>query len=148
MNGGSRRSAKVKHFTDLEVWRRSHRLFLDALVNLDRLPHTRAAAAVADQTIRSLGSIGANIAEGFNRSQRKYLSSLDIASGEAAEAENWLYKLRDAGFIKPVTAAARVRESIEIQKMLGGLVRSISKHPDTKRLRRKLPDTSHLTPST
>jgi four helix bundle protein len=100
------------------------------LVDLEHLPHTRAAAVLADQTVRSLGSIGANIAEGFNRSQRKYLSSLDIASGEAAEAENWLYKVRDAGFMDSDTAAARVRESIEIQKMLSGLMRSISKHPD------------------
>jgi len=129
MEGGSKK-AKVRHFTDLEVWRRSHRLFLDLLVDLEHLPHTRAAAVLADQTVRSLGSIGANIAEGFNRSQRKYLSSLDIASGEAAEAENWLYKVRDAGFMDSDTAVARVRGSIEIQEMLSGLMRSISKHPD------------------
>jgi len=133
VEGETRKSAKVRHFTDLEVWRRSHRLFLDVLADLEHLPHTRAAAALADQIVRSLGSIGANIAEGFNRSQRKYLSGLDIASGEAAEAENWLYKVRDAGFIDPDTAASRIRESIEVQKMLNGLARSISKHPDPRR---------------
>ncbi|MGO8747649.1 MAG: four helix bundle protein [Thermoguttaceae bacterium] len=124
-------SPKVRHFTDLEVWRRSHRLFLDVLADLENLPRTRAASALTDQVVRSLGSIGANIAEGFNRSQRKYLSSLDIALGEAAEAENWLYKVRDANFLDPHTAATRIRESIEIQKMLNGLSRAISKHTDT-----------------
>ena len=118
---------KVMHFTDLEVWRRSHRLFLDVLADVEHLPRTRAAAVVSDQVIRSIGSIGANIAEGFNRSQRKYLSSLDIALGEASEAENWLYKARDAHFIDCDTAATRIRESIEIQKMINGLVRSIEK---------------------
>ncbi|MGO8747270.1 MAG: four helix bundle protein [Thermoguttaceae bacterium] len=78
-----------------------------------------------------LAVFAANVAEGFNRSQRKYLSSLDIALGEAAEAENWLYKVRNANFLDPDTAAARIRESIEIQKMLHGLVRSISKHSNT-----------------
>ena len=121
---------KVSHFTDLEVWRRSHQLFLDLLVDLENLPNTRPAAVVTDQVIRSIGSIGANIAEGFNRSQKKYLSSLDIAVGEASEAENWLYKARDAHFIDRDTAAVRIRESIEIQKMLHGLMASISKHPD------------------
>ena len=78
-----------------------------------------------DQILRSVGSVGANIAEGFNRSTKKYLNSLDIALGEAAETENWLYKLRDAGFLEKELANARVGESIEIQKMLNGLIRSI-----------------------
>ena len=50
---------------------------------LENLPNTRPAAVVTDRVIRSIGSIGANIAEGFNRSQKKYLSSLDIAVGKA-----------------------------------------------------------------
>ena len=122
----NRKQAKVTRFTDLEVWRRSHQLFLDLLADLEHLPNTRPAAALTDQIIRSIGSIGANIAEGFNRSQKKYLSSLDIAVGEAAEAENWLYKARDAHFIDRDTAAARIRETIEVQKMINGLIRSIS----------------------
>jgi len=48
-----------------------------------------------------------------------------VGLGEAAETENWLYKLRDASFLKKELANARVRESIEIQKMLNGLIRSI-----------------------
>jgi four helix bundle protein len=86
----------VHRFTDLEVWRKSHELFLNLLFDLDALPNTRPAAVIADQRIRSLGSIGANIAEGFNRSKAKYLNCLDIALGEANETENWLYKLRDS----------------------------------------------------
>ena len=57
-----------------------------------------------DQIVRSCGSVGANIAEGFNRSKKKYLNSLDIALGEADETENWLYKIRDAGFVDRNTA--------------------------------------------
>lgn len=45
----------VKHFTDLEVWWRSHSLFLDVLKDLDKLPRTRAAAALTDQVVRSIG---------------------------------------------------------------------------------------------
>ena len=55
-------------------------------------------------THRRIGSSGANIAEGFSRSRKKYLSSRDTALGEANEAENWLYKLRDTGFINKEAA--------------------------------------------
>ncbi|MFW5692689.1 MAG: four helix bundle protein [Thermoguttaceae bacterium] len=117
--------SQVNRFTDLQVWRRSHALFLDVLKELDQLPRTRAAAALTDQVIRSIGSIGANIAEGFNRSKSRYLNALDIALGEANESENWLYKLRDAGYLNPETAKPHIAECIEIEKMLSGLVRSI-----------------------
>jgi four helix bundle protein len=93
--------------------------------DLDPLPQKRSVIILTDQILRSIGSVGANIAEGFDRSKKKYLSSLDIALGEADEAENWLYKLRDRGFLNRETANHRVRECIEVQKMLNGLIRSI-----------------------
>lgn len=120
----------VRHFTDLEVWRRSHQLFLDLLDDLDPLPQKRSVAILTDQILRSVGSVSANIAEGFNRSKKKYLNSLDIALGEMHEAENWLYKLRDARFVDRALGDSRIRESIEIAKMLNGLMRSI-RDPDT-----------------
>ena len=116
---------KVNHFTDLEVWRKSHQLFLDLLGDLDKLPRRRVVDSLVDQIIRSLGSVGANISEGFNRSKAKFLNCLDIALGEANETENWLYKLRDAGFLAKDKANTYVRECVEIEKMLGALMRSI-----------------------
>ena len=107
---------KVRHFTDLEVWRRSHALFLEVFRDLDKLPRSRATAALTDQIVRSLGSVGANLAEGFNRSKAKYLASLDVALGEANEAENWLHKLRDTGHLAPERAKNHVRDCLEIQK--------------------------------
>ncbi len=121
------RREKVQRFTDLEVWRKSHSLFLRLLLDLEPLPHTRVAAVLSDQSIRALGSVGANIAEGFNRSRAKYLNCLDISLGEANETENWLYKLRDAKLLARETANAHVAETIEIEKMLSALYRSISR---------------------
>ncbi len=121
------RRIKVQRFTDLEVWRKAHDLFLHLLADLEHLPNTRVAIVLTDQSIRSLGSVGANIAEGFNRSRAKYLNCLDIALGEANEAENWLYKLRDSKLLAREKANSRVAETIEIQKMLSALHRSISR---------------------
>jgi four helix bundle protein len=118
---------RVQRFRDLEVWRKSHALFLRLLTDLEPLPHTRVAAVLSDQTIRALGSVGANIAEGFNRSKAKYLNCLDISLGEANETENWLYKLRDANLLAREKANAHVLDTIEIAKMLTSLHRSISR---------------------
>ena len=119
---------KVRRFTDLEVWRKSHDLFLRLLFDLESLPGTRVAQILADQSVRSLGSVGANIAEGFNRSKAKYLNCLDIGLGEANETENWLYKLRNTKLLARDQANSHVVEIIQIQKMLSALHRSISKH--------------------
>jgi len=67
-----KRQAKVEHFTDLEVWRVSHELFLELVKDLEQLPRSRPAVLVGDQVIRSIGSIGGNISEGFNRSKAKF----------------------------------------------------------------------------
>jgi four helix bundle protein len=118
---------KVMRFTDLDVWRKSHELFLRLLFDLGTLPNTRAASILTDQAVRSLGSVGANIAEGFNRSKAKYLNCLDIALGEANETENWLYKLRDSKLLARESANSHVAETIQIEKMLAALRRSISR---------------------
>lgn len=114
-------SDKVEGFTDLVVWRRSHELFLEILGDVEGHPRTWGAEIVAKQLLRSSSSIGANIAEGFNRSKRRFLSSLDIARGSCYETENWLYKARDAGFLDRQKAAQRIHKTIEISKMLRSL---------------------------
>lgn len=117
----------IKHFTDLEIWKRSHRLFVDLVKDVDEFPNKRAAYILADQILRSCGSIGANIAEGFNRSKARFLNSLDIALGESNETENWLYKIRDVGFIKEEVAEERLEEVRIISRMTASLIKKIKK---------------------
>jgi four helix bundle protein len=121
------RPKKVQRFTDPDVWRKSHDLFLHLLIDLEPLPNTRAAAILTDQVVRALGSIGANIAEGFNRSKAKYLNCLDIALGEANDTENWLDKLRHSELLVWEKANIHVAETIQVEKMLAALHRSISR---------------------
>jgi len=123
-------SGPVRHFTDLEVWRQAHRLFLALVKDVDGFPPVRSAAALAEQLVRSSGSVGANVAEGFNRSRSRFLNCLDIALGEANELENWLYKARDAGFLPIDVAEARLRAVVEVEKMLTSLKRKIAARPD------------------
>ena len=92
----------IKHFTDLEVWQKSHALFLDT----------------------------PNIAEGFNRSKAKFLSALDIALGESNETENWLYKIRDAHFLDTEVTNARIEQAKVISRMLIALIHSLEGKPN------------------
>jgi four helix bundle protein len=126
-------SDKVDRFTDLQVWRRSHQMFIAVAADLEKITASRIADKLIDQIIRSMGSIGANISEGFDRSKAKFLNSLDIALGEANETENWLYKLRDAGLLKREIANKHVAECVEIEKMLNGLMAAIRKRPDGRK---------------
>ena len=117
---------KIKRFTDLEVWRKAHILFLEIIDLVDKFPNRKAADVIANQILRSCGSIGANSAEGFNRSKKQFLNCLDIAKGSCYETENWLYKARYAKFIPRDVANNTIRSTIEINKMLHSLMRKIS----------------------
>jgi len=126
-------SADIKHFTDLRVWRMAHQLFLLLLEDAASRTHRSLARLVWDQLLRSTASISANIAEGFNRSQRRFVNSLDIALGEANEAENWLYKARDAGLISRDTARERLGMVIDLEKMLASLKAKLAHRDDRAR---------------
>ena len=119
---------EIKHFTDLRVWRMAHQLFLNLLKDVEKFPKSVASRIVTDQLIRALGSVGANIAEGFNsRTTRQYVSYLDIARNSSSEAENWYYKIRDAKLLGEDIANQRVKKCIEIHKMLQRMITNLEK---------------------
>ncbi len=125
--------SEIEHFTDLRVWRKAHQLFLDILADVDSFPRSRGADTVIKQILDASASISANISEGFNRSRKKFSNTLDIALGEANETENWLYKIRDAGFADENTVSKRLKAVLDIEKMLGSLMRKIRNNKNALR---------------
>ncbi|GBE34651.1 hypothetical protein BMS3Bbin06_01180 [bacterium BMS3Bbin06] len=121
---------QLKHFNDLIVWQRSHRLFLDVVKDIENFHQNAVLREIIRQIVRSVGSISSNIAEGFNAmTTRQYISFLDISRRSSAESENWFYKLRDLGYLKKDIAEIRINECLEINKMLYGLMRSLREKP-------------------
>ena len=119
---------KITHFTELKVWQSSHKLFLTALEDIKHFPKDIAGRVVADQLIRSLGSIGANISEGFNsRTTRQYISYTDIARNSSSEAENWYYKIRDANWLDMNLSNFRIKTCNELCKMLLSMIAHLEK---------------------
>ena len=115
-----RRSSTVSHFTQLLVWQKAHQLFLVLAQDLEQLPHRRIVGIIADQLLRSVGSMSANIAEGFNApTTKEYLYYLNKAKRSGQESENWLLKLRDLKILNgPVTH--RLDACTEIGRMIDG----------------------------
>lgn len=119
---------EVRHFTDLKVWQKSHALFLVLVKDMEDIPRNKVYFAIADQVLRSVGAISANIAEGFNaRTTKQYINFLDIAKRTTAESENWLYKLKDSFFSRQDLMQKRIDECHEISRMLSGLMKSLDR---------------------
>jgi len=120
----------ISSFIDLEVWQKAHNLFLDTVIDVGIFPKNVAARVITNQILRSVGSISANIAEGYNaQSTKEYLHYLDVSIRTGAESENWLYKVRDLKYLSGETAKLRLSECLTIKKMLFGLKRSLRNNP-------------------
>ncbi len=116
----------MKSFTELEVWQKAHRLFLDITVDVEKYPSTRVAKIISDQILRSSGSVSANISEGFNAaSTKEYIHYLDIARRSTAESENWFYKIRDLRYLDSAISEIRIGTCTDISKMICGLKKSL-----------------------
>jgi four helix bundle protein len=113
-------------FTDLIVWQKSHKLFLDIVEDVEIFPKKRAADIIANQILRSSGSVSSNIAEGSGRHKGKeYEHYLIVARGSLTETENWLIKCKDLAFISKEIYEERVKAVEEIMKMLNSLIGKI-----------------------
>lgn len=91
---------KIRDFTDLIVWQKADKMFDMIVEDVRKWPKDKVSWIIADQVIRSIGSISANIAEGYGCSSRKeYARCLIIARKENSESVNWLIKAKKRNFI-------------------------------------------------
>ncbi|HWP91871.1 MAG TPA: four helix bundle protein [Thermodesulfobacteriota bacterium] len=119
--------ADIKSFNDLLVWQKAHRLFLEIVKLVEKLPKNRVAMVISDQILRSVSSISANIAEGYGRRGKDYERFLTIARGSTTESEDWLIKLKDLGLMEEYIYKQIMGECEEIIRMINGLLSSLRK---------------------
>ena len=85
--------------------------------DLGPLMADRRTLALSDQLFRSVGSISANIAEGFSKSSRRDRARFyEYALGSAREARDWYYKGRHV--LKPEVVSHRLQLFSEIIRLL------------------------------
>jgi len=117
-------------FEDLEVWKRSSRLAVDALLSV----HTLKNFTLKDQISRCSLSIPSNIAEGYERdSDQDTIRFLRIAKGSCAELRTQLYIAQKAHTALNIplleNTPQMIQETREISAMLQGLIQSIQRRP-------------------
>ncbi|MEW6025992.1 MAG: four helix bundle protein [Planctomycetota bacterium] len=120
---------RVRSYMDLIVWQKADDLFVDLIADVDIFPRTQAARVISEQLIRSIGSISANIAEGFGRRNRNdFAYHLGISRGEANESHNWYHKCGRIKYLSQEIVDKRKASLEEIAKMLTSLISKVTKN--------------------
>jgi four helix bundle protein len=90
---------KIRNFTDLIVWQKSHQLTL-AIYKLTKTFPQEERYGITSQMRRAVVSISANIAEGFEkRTNKDKVNFYNIAQGSLAELKYFLLVTRDFGHL-------------------------------------------------
>ncbi len=61
----------MKDFRELKVWQMGMELFEEVVKDVESFPHIEVGKIIANQILRSVSSITANIAEGYGRRKGK-----------------------------------------------------------------------------
>ena len=114
----------VKHFKDLEVYRRQRTLAKEVFVLTKRFPREEQFS-LTDQVRRASRSIGAQIAEAWAKRlyPKHFLSKLTDADGEQLETQHWLIEARDCDYIDDPDSQRLLALCEEIGRMLGSMMR-------------------------
>ena len=109
-------------FENLEVWKLSARLSVDIYKYFSHCNDF----GFKDQITRSSLSIPSNIAEGNDRStNRDNIKFLYYSKGSCAELRTQIYIGTEIGYIEKASAKIWIEKTIEISKMLTGLINSL-----------------------
>ena len=117
----------MKDFRDLKVWQMAMELFMEVVRDVEAFPKTEVARIIANQILRSVSSITANIAEGYGRRKGKeFQHYLYIARGSANETIDWYEKLYRLNFIDMKKFESREQKCQEIRAILSKMIDSLS----------------------
>ena len=95
---------EIKTYKDLRVWQRAFELALQIIEFIDNFAKQTVFNVISTQLLRSVTSIGANIAEGYGSFSRKeYRRYLGIALKSAYETDYWLMIIKHSKVFQKVT---------------------------------------------
>lgn len=114
---------KITQFEDILSWKKAKNLTL----SIYRQFASCKDYGFKDQIQRASVSIMNNIAEGYERSADKQFSHfLYIAKGSAAEVRSMLYLAISLNYIDQNNFDALTQESLEISRLLSGLIKKLT----------------------
>ena len=93
---------------------------------------------LSKQILRSGTSIGANSEEATGSiSKKDFRAKFFISYKEARETHYWIRLLRDSDYIDPNLANSMLEDVDEIMKIIGAILKTVSKENDTMKKERK-----------
>lgn len=115
-------SKKYIPFTDLNVWKKGHRLVLDIYIVTKKFPKEEQFG-LTSQLRRAAVSVTANIAEGYSRYYFKdKVRFFYISRGSLSEIKNLLIIAKDIGFINLDEFKNFIINANQVMKILNGLI--------------------------
>lgn len=119
--------ATIERFEDLEVWKKARMLSKNIYAFTFKGPLSKDFE-LRGQIRSSSGSVMDNIAEGFERGGKaEFINFLIIAKGSCGEVRSQLYRLIDNEYISNKDFEDFYQLSVEISKMLNGLIQYLKK---------------------
>ena len=116
----------MQDYHQLKVWQKAHVLSLDIYRATRAFPR-RDATELAEQLRNAARSVPSNIVEGAAKpGDMEFRRFLNIARGSAAETSYHLQSARDLGFLDPATHDDLSARMMEVRRMLGGLINTVS----------------------
>ena len=117
----------ITKFEDLRAWQESRRLHQEVVKLCATAPFKREWRLVA-QLLAASRSVGANIAEGFERfTPGEFALKLYIAKGEAGEVRSFLHFALDEGRLDRATHESLVRQAESVGRLIGALRAAVAK---------------------
>jgi len=116
-------NSKIRDFTDLETWKKSHELALIIYKATEKFPKSEAFGLIS-QMQRAAVSITSNIAEGFGRQTiKEKVQFYYQAQGSLTEVKNQLILSKDLGYVSKEEFDKIMNALITSHKLLQGLLR-------------------------
>jgi len=113
---------KIEKFEDIIVWQKSKVLTLEIYKTFRESRDYDFKRHIQRTAI----SVMNNIAEGFEKKTNKeFIRFLYISKGSCGEVRSMLYLALELGYISQVTFDDLYNMSLEISKMLSGLIKSL-----------------------
>ena len=115
----------MQDYHKLNVWQKAHALALDVHRVAGTFPRVDGVA-LTSQPRRAALSIPANIAEGAGKSGNpEFRRFLHMTLG-SAETDYHLLAARDLGLLEAATYDDLAARTIEVRRMLGGLIKRVT----------------------
>ena len=128
MNDDSKEKQKIISFRDLKAWQEAHKLTLLIYKATKQFPKEEIYCLVS-QLRRAVISITSNIAEGFSRqSSKEKIHFYSFANGSLVEIQSQILISKDLGYIDQDIFNVLYGETILVQKLINGLIKSLKKH--------------------